>query len=192
MTINGNSLRRVVAPILTLAVAIATGAPAAAARTATRRHLHRTAFTHRYRYTLGDRVEAALRADRNLAGARARADARGAVVLSGTVFDDAASRQAVLTASRVRGVRRVEDRLTTVTGQWMTQQKQINAALLQVGALQNVSAHVVGDRAYLWGDVHSESDKEQAARVAASFSKLHVVNLVRVVPGPLFSLPGWL
>ncbi len=190
MLTNRTSIGRVVAPVLMVALSIAASAPAARARSVTRRHVHRAAVTRRYRFPLGERVEAALRADRSLAGAHAYATSRGTVVLSGTVFDDNASRLAVLTAGRVRGVGRVVNHLTTVTGRWMAQQVRINSALVQIGALQNVSAHVVGDQAYLWGDVTSESDKAWAARVASSFSNLQVVNLVRVVPGPLFWLPS--
>jgi osmotically-inducible protein OsmY len=86
----------------------------------------------------------------------------------------------------------VENHLATITGQWTAQQVRINSALVQVGALQNVSARVIGNQAYLWGEVNSESDKAWAARVASSFANLQVVNQVRVVPGPLFSLPSWL
>lgn len=194
MVTNRSLLRRLLAAVLTVALSVALAAPAAHARSLARRRVHRAAFVHhRYRYSLGERVEGVLRADRSLAGARARATSRGTVVLSGTVFDDNAARQAELTASHVRGVRQVVNHLTTVTGQWMAQQVRINSALVKIGALQNVSARVVGDQAYLWGDVNSEADRAWAARVASSFSpNLRVVNLVRVVPGALVSLPSWL
>lgn len=185
-------LRLVLASVLMIALAIVAVAPAARARNVARQHVHRTAFTRRYRYSLSERVDSVLRTDHRFNGAHAYAVPGATIVLWGTVFDDQDSRLAADTASHVRGVSNVENHLTTTTGQWMAQQVLINNALVQVGALQNVSARVIGNQAYLWGEVNSESDKTRAARVASSFANLQVVNLVRVVPGPLFSLPSWL
>ncbi len=185
-------LRHLLTPVLLAVLLIGAGAPAAHARSVARHRVRRTAFTRRYRCSLGERVNAVLRTDRRFNGARAYAASHGTIALSGTVFDDEDSRLAAETASHVRGVRHVENHLATITGQWMAQQVRINNALVQVGALQDVSARVIGNQAYLWGEVNSESDKAWAARVASSFANLQVVNLVRVVPGPLFSLPSWL
>lgn len=153
----------------------------ATTRTAPRAHARPT--------TSIGRVNVALQADRRLKGAHAYATPRGPVVLYGKVFDDQDSRLAEQTASKVRGVRHVIDHLETCTGQWTQEQVRINYALLQIDALQDVSAHVIGHEAFLWGQVGSESDKANAARVVSSFSNLQVVNLIRVVPGPLFSIP---
>lgn len=153
----------------------------ATARTAPRAHARPT--------TPIKRVNVALHADRRLKGAHAYATSRGLVVLDGKVFDDEDSRLAEQTASKVRGVGHVINHLETCTGQWTQAQVRINYALLQVDALQGVSAHVIGHEAFLWGQVGSESDKGTAARIASSFSNLQVVNLIRVVPGPLFSMP---
>jgi osmotically-inducible protein OsmY len=110
------------------------------------------------------------------------------VVLYGTVFDESDRVLTERTAINVRGVKYVTNNLTTISGQWMEDQMRINNALLQISSLQGVSARVIGSQAYLSGQVNSEYDKARAARVVSSFSNLKAVNLIRVVPGPLFSV----
>lgn len=78
--------------------------------------------------------------------------------------------------------------LSTGTGQWMREQVRINRALVQLDGLQDVSVRVIGPKAYLSGQVRSESDKAKAVEVVQSFSNLQAVNFIRVIPGPLFSM----
>jgi len=137
---------------------------------------------------LSRRVNAALRSDRRLNGAQAYSISNRAVVLYGTVFDAEDRGLAERTASGVRGVRFVINNLQTTTGQWMEEQVRINNALLQIDSLQGVSARVVGQQAYLSGQVRNESDKARAAQLVSSLSRLQVVNLIWVVPGPIFSM----
>lgn len=138
--------------------------------------------------SLNRRVNAALRTDRRLNGSRAYVTSNGGVVLYGTVFDTPDRLLAERTAADVRGVKYVINNLKTSTGQWMEEQVRINSAFLQIASLQGVSAHVIGGRAYLSGQVRSEFDKARAAQLVSSISDLRVVNLIWVVPGPIFSM----
>jgi osmotically-inducible protein OsmY len=137
---------------------------------------------------LNRRVNAALRADRKLNGARAYTNSYGGVVLYGRVFDADDRRLAERTASDVRGVQYVVNNLQTTTGQWMEEQVRINNAFLQINSLQRVSARVIGRTAYLSGQVRNESEKARAAQLVSAVSHLEVVNLIWVVPGPIFSM----
>jgi len=138
--------------------------------------------------SLDRRVNAALRADRKLNGARAYANSYGGVVLYGRVFDADDRRLAERTASGVRGVQYVVNNLQTTTEQWMEEQVRINNAFLQINSLQRVSARVIGRTAYLSGQVRNEFEKARAAQLVSSISHLEVVNLIWVVPGPIFSM----
>jgi osmotically-inducible protein OsmY len=137
------------------------------------------------------KVEAALRADRRLNGASCYTAAPGVIVLYGKVFDDKDRVLAESTASKVRDVKQVVNTLRTFTGQWIEEEVRINDTL-QLNGLQDVSVRVIGSQAYLSGQLSSESEQQRAVRVVSSVSKLQVVNLTRVVPGPIFSTPGFL
>jgi osmotically-inducible protein OsmY len=136
------------------------------------------------------RIDRALRADRHLNGAAAYTASPGIIVLYGKVFDEKDSQLAEQTASRVSGVQHVINTLQTMTGQWLEEQSRINDTL-QLNGFQDVSAKVIGPEAYLSGQVNSEGDKQRAATVVTSISKLQVVNFIRVVPDPLLSTPNF-
>jgi osmotically-inducible protein OsmY len=136
------------------------------------------------------RVEHALRSDSRLNGAAAYTASPGIIVLYGKVFDQKDSQLAEQTAAKVRGVKHVINTLQTMTGQWLEEQSRLNDTL-QLNGLRDVSAKVIGSEAYLSGQVNSEADKQRAATVVSSISKLQVVNFIRVVPGPLISTPDF-
>jgi osmotically-inducible protein OsmY len=136
------------------------------------------------------RVDSALRADNRLNGASAYTASPGVIVLYGKVFDQKDSQLAEQTARNVRGVQQVINTLRTKTGQWLEEESRINDTL-QLNGFQDVSAKVIGPEAYLSGQVNTESDKQRAANVVSSVSKLQVVNFIRVVPGPLLSTPNF-
>jgi hypothetical protein len=148
--------------------------------------LKAVAFAQPYEVALMKRVNKALRADNRLNGASAYTAAPGVIVLYGTVFDNNDRELAERVASRVRGVNQVDNTLRTKTGQWREEEARINDTLL-LNDLQNVSVTVIGSQAYLSGQVSSQAEKDRAVRVVSSQSHLNIVNLVRVVPGPLFS-----
>ncbi len=130
-------------------------------------------------------VDAALRADDRLNGAKCYTAATGVIVLYGRVFDDKDRNLAESTARRVRGVKQVVNTLRTMTGQWLEEEARINDTL-QLNDLQGVSVRVIGPEAYVSGQVESQAEEQRALRVIASESKLNVVNFVRVVPGSIF------
>jgi len=131
-------------------------------------------------------VNSALRADNRLNGASAYTAAPGVIVLYGTVFDKRDRELAERVARQVRGVSQVDNALRTKTGKWREEEARINDTLL-LNDFHDVSVTVVGSQAYLSGQVSSQAEKARAVRVVSSQSNLNIVNLVRVVPGPLFS-----
>ena len=135
--------------------------------------------------SLMNKVDAALRADRRLNGAACYTAAPGAVVLYGTVFDDKARTLAEKTARKVHGVKKVINTLGTTTGRWLEEEVRINDTL-RLNGFEGVSARIIGSDAYVSGQVSSEAEKQRAARVISSISKLGVVNFIRVVPGRIF------
>ncbi len=139
---------------------------------------------------LMQRVEAALRANRQLNGAAAYTAAPGVVVLYGTVFDNNDRLLAEKTAGKVRGVTKVINTLQTSTGQWQEQEARINDTL-QLNGFPGVRAKVIGPEVYLSGQVSSDQEKQRAIRVVSSISNLQVVNFMRAVPGPIFSTPSF-
>jgi osmotically-inducible protein OsmY len=139
---------------------------------------------------LMQRVEAALRANRQLNGAAAYTAAPGVVVLYGTVFDNNDRVLAENTAGNVRGVTKVINTLQTSTGQWQEQEARINDTL-QLNGFQGVRAKVIGPEVYLSGQVTSDQEKQRAIRVVSSISNLQVVDFMRAVPGPIFSTPSF-
>jgi osmotically-inducible protein OsmY len=132
------------------------------------------------------RVGRALRADNRLNGASCYTAAPGVIVLYGTVFDTRDRELAEQVAGQVRGVNQVVNTLKTKTGQWREEEARINDTLL-LNDLQNVSVTVVGNQAYLSGQVSTQAEKNRAVRVVESQSNLNINNLIRVVPGPIFS-----
>ncbi len=128
-----------------------------------------------------NKVDAALRADRRLKGAACYTAAPGVIVLHGKVFDDNARTLAEKTARKVHGVKKVINTLGITTGQWMEEEVRINDTL-RLNGFEGVSARVIGSDAYVSGQVTSAAEKQRAARVISSISKLGVVNFIRVVP----------
>ncbi len=82
---------------------------------------------------LMNRVNAALRSNGRLNGAKAYTAAEGVVVLYGTVFDDKDRALAEQVANSVSGVSQVVDNLRTKTGKWADEEERINTQLLSNG-----------------------------------------------------------
>lgn len=134
---------------------------------------------------LMNRVNAALRINDRLNGAKAYTAAPGVVVLYGMVFDDKDRTLAEQAANGVNGVTQVVDNLRTKTGKWFQEEERINAQLLMNG-FNDVQVRVVGPEVYLSGKVTSQSDKQRAASVVASVSNLQINNFIWVQPGSIF------
>jgi len=132
-----------------------------------------------------DRVNTALRGNDRLNGAKAYTAAGGVVVLYGTVFDDKDRTLAEQTANGVNGVTQVVDNLRTKTGKWFQEEERINTQL-QMNGFNDVQVRVVGPEIYLSGKVTSQSEKQRAASVVASVSKLQIDNFIWVQPGSIF------
>jgi osmotically-inducible protein OsmY len=135
---------------------------------------------------LMNRVNAALRSNPRLNGAKAYTAAEGVVVLYGTVFDDKDRALAEKTANTVPGVNSVVDNLRTKTGKWAQEEERINSQLLSSG-FTDVQARVIGPYIYLSGKVTSEADKDRAATVALSvYPNKQIDNMIWVQPGSMF------
>jgi osmotically-inducible protein OsmY len=134
---------------------------------------------------LMNQVNAALRRNDRLNGAKAYTAAPGVVVLYGMVFDDKDWALAEQTANGVNGVTQVVDNLRTKTGKWFQEEERINTQLLANG-FNDVQVRVVGPEIYLSGKVTSQSEKQRAASVVASVSNLRINNFIWVQPGSIF------
>ncbi len=134
---------------------------------------------------LMNQVNAALRGNNRLNGAKAYTAAGGVIVLYGTVFDDKDRTMAEQVAHGVSGVNQVVDNLRTKTGKWFQEEERINTQL-QMNGFNDVQVKVVGPEVYLSGQVTSESEKQRAANVVASVSKLQINNMIWVQPPSLF------
>ena len=134
---------------------------------------------------LMNQVNAALRSNDRLNGAKAYTVAEGVVVLYGTVFDDKDRALAEQTANGVNGATQVVDNLRTKTGKWFQEEERINTQL-QMNGFNDVQVRVVGPEVYLSGKVTSQSEKQRAASVVASVSKLQIDNFIWVQPGSIF------
>ncbi|MFZ0676866.1 BON domain-containing protein [Candidatus Binatus sp.] len=135
---------------------------------------------------LMNRVNAALRSNPRLNGAKAYTAAEGVVVLYGMVFDDKDRALAEQTANNVPGVNSVVDNLRTKTGKWAQEEERINTQLLTSG-FTDVQARVVGPYIYLSGNVTSPADKDRAASVASSvYPNKQINNMIFVQPGSMF------
>ena len=135
---------------------------------------------------LMNQVNAALRSNPRLNGAKAYTAAEGVVVLYGTVFDDKDRAMAEQVANSVSGVTQVVDNLRTKTGKWAAEEERINTQLLSNG-FNDVQAKVVGPYIYLSGNVTSTADKDRAANVASSaYPNKQINNMIFVQPGSMF------
>ena len=135
---------------------------------------------------LMNRVNATLRTNDRLNGAKAYTAAEGVVVLYGTVFDEKDRAMAEQTANSVPGVNSVVDNLRTKTGKWAQEEERINTQLLTNG-FNDVQARVVGPYIYLSGNVIGPAAKAHAADVAASvYPNKQINNMIFVQPGSLF------
>ncbi len=129
-----------------------------------------------------ERVNSELRADRRLR--RVQAYTNGSVVtIFGKVFDDKDRLLAEKTVKNIDGVSAVIDNLTTDTQQWAHNQALIEQALQNAG-FDNVRVKVIGNDAYLSGQVKTELDRERAVTVAQSAAPVKVrENLITVAIG---------
>ena len=135
---------------------------------------------------LMNRVNAALRSNPRLNGAKAYTAAEGVVVLYGMVFDEKDRAMAEQTANSVPGVTSVVDNLRTKTGKWADEEERINTQLLTSG-FTDVQARVIGPYIYLSGNVTSPPDKDRAANVASSvYPNKQINNMIFVQPGSMF------
>ena len=134
---------------------------------------------------LMQRVDKALRANKNLNGAKCYSPAHGVIVLYGKVFDKPDRELAESTAGKVRGVKQVVNTLTTRTGEWIQEQERINDTLALNG-LDTVSARVIGSQVYLSGTVTGATEVQRAQRVVAAVSKLQQNNYIWVKPASIF------
>ncbi len=135
---------------------------------------------------LMNRVNAALRSNPRLNGAKAYTAAEGVVVLYGMVFDDKDRALAEQTANSVPGVNSVVDNLRTKTGKWAQEEERVNTQLLTSG-FTDVQARVVGPYIYLSGNVIGQAAKDRAASVASSvYPNKQINNRIFVQPGSMF------
>ncbi len=134
---------------------------------------------------LMNRVNAALRGNDRLNGAKAYTAAPGVVVLYGMVFDDKDRALAEQVANGVNGVNQVVDNLRTKTGKWVQEEERIDLQL-QMNGFNDVQVRVVGPVVYLSGQVTSQAEKQRAANVVASTSNLQINNMIWVQPGSMF------
>ncbi len=130
-------------------------------------------------------VNAALRGNDRLNGAKAYTAAPGVVVLYGMVFDDKDRALAEQVANGVNGVNQVVDNLRTKTGKWVREEERIDLQL-QMNGFNDVQVRVVGPVVYLSGQVTSQAEKQRAANVVASTSNLQINNMIWVQPGSMF------
>ncbi|HJU28115.1 MAG TPA: BON domain-containing protein [Candidatus Binataceae bacterium] len=134
---------------------------------------------------LSDRVATAISANRRLR--RVQTFTSGsAVTLSGKVFDDNDKRLAERIARGVSGVTTVNNYISTSTGDWARTQARIQQELQNAG-LSGVNVRVIGNSAYLSGQVKTDLDRQRAATVAEQAAPVKVrVNLITVAPGSMF------
>ena len=138
-------------------------------------------------WVLQSKVQLALQSDPRFKSVRATVTQPGVIVLEGEVFDRDAKSAAEQTAMGVAGVTRVINALTTNSLQWLLVQNRINQALQQNG-LPLVSVKVIGNTAFISGQVNSNSDKDRAVAVVNSTAPNVTIgtNLIDVVPQGIF------
>ena len=132
-----------------------------------------------------ERVDSELRANRSLR--RVQAYTNGSVVtIFGKVFNDQDRLLAERTVRGTDGVSAVINNVTTDTQQWEQNQTLIVQALQNAG-LTNVQVKVIGDNAYLSGQVKTELDRERAVTLAQAAAPVKVrENLIAVAIGNMF------
>jgi TonB family protein len=132
-----------------------------------------------------ERVNSELRANRSLR--RVQAYTNGSVVtIFGKVFNDQDRLLAERTVRGTDGVSAVINNLTTDSQQWQQNQTLIAQALQNAG-LTNVQVKVIGDNAYLSGQVKTELDRQRAVTLAQAAAPVKVrENLITVAIGNMF------
>jgi BON domain len=132
-----------------------------------------------------ERVQSALRSNRKLGRVKAYTNG-GVVTLYGRVFDNNDKLLAERTVRRVSGVTDVIDQLTTDEAQWAAAEARIAQSLANAG-LGGVTVKVIGNDAYLNGEVPTKLDRERAVTIAEAAAPVKVrSNLIRVAPGRVF------
>lgn len=140
---------------------------------------------HMRKPPLSDQVATAISANRRLR--RVQTYTNGSVVtLSGKVFDDNDKMLAARIARGVSGVSKVENYISTSTGDWARTQARIEREFQNAG-LSGVNVKVIGDSAYLSGQVKTDLDRQRAVTVAEQAAPVKVrENLITVAPGSVF------
>ena len=134
---------------------------------------------------LSDRVATAISANRRLRHVQTYTNG-SAVTLSGKVFDENDKTLAERIARGVSGVSTVSNYISTSTGDWARTQARIQQELQNAG-LSGVNVKVIGDNAYLSGQVKTSLDKQRAVTVAEQVARVKVrENLITVAPGSVF------
>ncbi|MGC1397514.1 BON domain-containing protein [Candidatus Binatus sp.] len=135
---------------------------------------------------LMNQVNAALRSNGQLNGAKAYTAAEGVVVLYGMVFDEKDRVLAEQVANGVPGVNSVVDNLRTKTGKWHEEEERIQLQI-QSNGFNDVQVRVVGPYVYLSGQVVGEGEKQRAASVVASVApNKQINNMIWAQPPPMF------
>jgi hypothetical protein len=138
-------------------------------------------------WALQSKVQLALQSDPRFRSVRATVTQPGVIVLEGEVFDNDAKGAAEQTVVGVEGVKRVINALRTNSLQWLLVQNRINQALQQNG-FPLVSVKVIGNTAFISGQVNSNSDKDRAIAVVNSAAPDVTIgtNLIDVIPQGIF------
>jgi osmotically-inducible protein OsmY len=136
---------------------------------------------------LQSKVQLALQSDPRFKSVRATVTQPGVIVLEGEVFDKDAKGAAEQAAMSVEGVRRVINALTTNSLQWLLVQNRINQALQQNG-FPLVSVKVIGNTAFISGQVSSDAEKDKAVGLVNSTAPNVTIgtNLIDVVSPGIF------
>jgi osmotically-inducible protein OsmY len=134
---------------------------------------------------LSDRVATAISANRRLRHVQTYTNG-SVVTLSGKVFDDNDKMLAERIARNVSGVSTVNNYIETSTGDWARTQARIERELQNAG-LSGVNVKVIGNSAYLSGQVKTDLDRQRAVTVAEQAAPVKVrENLITVAPGSVF------
>ena len=135
--------------------------------------------------SLGTRVTGELHANRKFRRVVAYTSG-GTVTLVGKVFDEDDRQLATRTARGISGVTAVVNDLATDEQEWVQKQGRIQQELQNAG-LGGVTVKVIGNDAYLSGEVKTELDRERAVTVAQAAAGVTVrTNLITVAPGRVF------
>ncbi len=87
---------------------------------------------------------------------------------------------------KVDGVTNVINTLTTDTAAWAERENRINQELHNAG-LGKVTAKVIGNDAYLDGEVTNGAERDRAVTIAESVAPVRVrTNMIRIVPASMF------